>query len=134
MTNTAAGEKLLKMDSKGRMQFLPEQRQKLLEEFAHSGLSAARFAKVAGVKYQTFTAWVARERKERGIVPTRAKTVDPVRWLETMVNEAKPVTTSSTTALKVRLSAGAWIELNHSEQVNLAAALVQALEKGSRSC
>ncbi len=134
MTNmTAADDKVLKTDTKGRVQTPPERRQKLLEEFQRSGLSAVRFAELAGIKYQTFATWVTRSRKQQGLVGPPAKAVDPVRWLEAVVTEAKP-TSPVATPLKVRLPGGAWIELSDSNQACLAAALVHALEKAPSPC
>ncbi len=59
-TMTEASETILKTDTKGRVQTPPERRERLLDEFERSGLSAAKFAEVAGIKYQTFAAWAAR--------------------------------------------------------------------------
>jgi len=39
----------------------------LLDEFEGSGLSAAAFARMVGVKYPTFINWVQRRRKERAV-------------------------------------------------------------------
>jgi hypothetical protein len=42
------GESILRTDTKGRLQTPPGRREKLLQEFEHSGLSGAKFAALAG--------------------------------------------------------------------------------------
>ncbi len=71
MTSTQDGA-ILKTDTKGRIRTPLARREQLLDEFERSSLSAAKFAALTGLKYQTFAGWVQRRRKER--VPLR-------RWL-----------------------------------------------------
>ncbi len=71
----------LKTDTQGRVQTPAAQRERLLDEFDKSGLSATKFAALVGVKYQTFAGWVARRRKHTG-AKAPAEVADPVRWLE----------------------------------------------------
>jgi hypothetical protein len=135
MTNmTNPGETILKTDSKGRVQTPPERRESLLDEFERSGLSGVKFAELAGVKYQTFAAWAARRRKQRGVVPAGVKAVDPVRWLEAVVSDAKAPVATLVAPVKLRLPTGVWIEVSDLNQVNLAAALAQALERAPAGC
>jgi hypothetical protein len=128
------GETILKTDSKGRVQTPPERREKLLEEFERSGLSGAKFAVLAGIKYQTFAAWVTRRRKQRGLAHAPTARADPVQWLEAVVGEAKAPASAVAVPLRVRLSMGAWIEISDFDQVNLAAALVRAMDKPATPC
>ncbi len=128
------GETILKTDSKGRVQTPPERREKLLEEFERSGLSGAKFAALAGIKYQTFAAWATRRRKQRGLPPAPTTKAKPAQWLEAVVREASGSASAVAAPLKVRLSMGAWIELSDFNQVGLAAALVRALEKPAVPC
>jgi hypothetical protein len=125
---------VLKSDTVGRVQTPPERRESLLDEFERSGLSGPKFAKLAGLKYQTFAAWVARRRKQRGDIQPAVKTADPVRWLETVVAEAKAPTTHGLAPVRIQLSAAAWIELSDLTQIDLVAALVHALEKSLPTC
>ncbi len=68
MTNMpSVDEAVLKTDAKGRVQTPSERREKLLDEFERSGLSGAKFAALVGIKYQTFAAWAAQRRKQRGL-------------------------------------------------------------------
>jgi hypothetical protein len=131
---TEATETILKTDTKGRVKTPPERRKKLLEEFECSGLSGAKFAELAGIKYQTFAAWVARRRKQRGLAQGPTKGTNTVQWLEAVVREAGAPVSAVATPLRVRLSTGAWIELSDLNQISLAVALVRALDKPAASC
>ena len=131
---TEATETILKTDTKGRVKTAPERREKLLDEFERSGLSGAKFAELAGIKYQTFAAWVARRRKQRGLPQAPAKGANTVQWLQAVVQEAIAPASAVATPLRVRLLTGAWIELSDLNQINLAVALVRALEKPAASC
>ena len=135
MTNMpSVGETVLKTDAKGRVATPPERREQLLDEFEHSGLSGAEFARLVGIKYQTFASWAARRRKRRTLPQAPDKVSPTVRWLEAVVNEAKSPAPNLVSPLRVRLAAGVCIELSEMAQVNLAAALVQALEKPPVAC
>lgn len=131
---TQAGETILKTDSKGRVQTPAKRREKLLDEFECSGLSGAKFAALAGIKYQTFANWAARRRKQGGLVPLAAKPGDPVQWLEAVVSEAKAPTSKGMAPVKLRWSTGVWMEISELNQVGLAAALVHALEQPLPPC
>ena len=119
---------ILKTDTKGRVQTPPARRESLLDEFERSGLSASKFAALVGIKYQTFAAWAARRRKHAS-TKAPAKPVDPVRWLEAVVQEAQAPVTHKTSVVVLRLPGGAQLELADLKQVPLAAALLRALEK-----
>jgi hypothetical protein len=118
---------ILKTDTKGRVQTPPARRESLLDEFEHSGLSASKFAALVGIKYQTFAAWAARRRKH-ATTKSPAKPVDPVRWLEAVVQEAQAPVAHKTSAVILRLPGGAQLELTDSKQAPVAAALLRALE------
>jgi hypothetical protein len=49
-----SGEEVIKTDVLSRMRTLVARRESLLKEFKSSGLSAKKFAELAGIKYQTF--------------------------------------------------------------------------------
>lgn len=63
MTSTTDEEQLLAADARGRVLVTPQRREALLGEFDKSGLSAPRFARLAGIKYSTFAGWRSRRRK-----------------------------------------------------------------------
>jgi hypothetical protein len=83
---TEVTEPIFKTDTKGRVKTPPERREKLLDEFERSGLSGAKFAELAHIKYQTFAAWIARRRKQRGLPQAAAKKANTVQWLQAVVD------------------------------------------------
>lgn len=107
------------LDTQGRVRVSKEQRRVILAEFARSGVSAARFAQRAGLKYSTFAGWVQRYRRTKRPGPK-----PPVRLLEAVVTPSP-----STPVLRVHLPGGARLEFCDVSQVPLVAALVCALEK-----
>ena len=129
-----SGVALLKTDAVGRVKTPPERRESLLDEFARSGLSGKKFAELAGIKYQTFAAWVTRRRKQHGETQPAMKPSDPMRWLQAVVTEAATPTAHAYSPVKIKLPTGAWIELCEPKQIDLVAALVQALEKPLPAC
>ena len=71
---------VLKTDRRGRVHTPREQQEQAVAEWERSGLSARRFAEMAGVKYQTFAAWVARKRKAGGAAASRSAP-GPPGWI-----------------------------------------------------
>lgn len=134
-TLTSENGTILKVDARGRVQTPPERREQLLDEFEKSGLSGAKFAALAGIKYQTFAAWATRRRQQRGLPsPAPSKKTDSVRWLEAVVSEAATGPTKALAPVKVDLNAGAWVEFSQPHQVSLVVALIRALNKPTASC
>jgi hypothetical protein len=134
MTKLIEAGGVLKSDAVGRVQTPPERRESLLDEFERSGLSGPKFAKLAGLKYQTFAAWVTRRRKQRGDSKPAIKPDDPVQWLEAVVAEAKTPTTHGFSPVRIQLAAGVWIEVSDPSQIDLVAALIHALNKPLPAC
>ena len=60
MTSMIGEAEVLKTDTRGRVRVFPEPREALLDEFEKSGMSGAKFARLAGVHYATFANWVLR--------------------------------------------------------------------------
>src|SRR5437867_13312762 len=96
MTSMIVREEVLKQDALGRVRVPLERRRALVAEFESSGNSAAQFARMAGVNYQTFCTWVQKQRKERatgsgatGCGPGEQKDLaargGPVRLFEALV-------------------------------------------------
>ena len=133
MTTLAGEGTILKTDTEGRVHTPPQRRETLLDEFERSGLSGTKFAELTGIKYQTFAAWAARRRKQRGQVTPPTQAVDSVRWLEAVVGDAQAPAGPSV-VMNVRLPNGVWLEVADLHQVRLAAALVQALVKPAAAC
>jgi transposase-like protein len=121
----AVGE-VIKTDVRGRMMVSVQRRQSLLAEYDQSGLSAKKFAQLAGIKYQTFANWL-QKRRRRGSSP--AQPTDSVRWLEAVVEKAQTAGRPGTAALLVALPGGARLEIADAHQAVLAALLLRSLAK-----
>ena len=126
------GGELLRLDTRGRVRTGRERREVLLAEFDRSGVSGARFARMAGINYQTFCGWLHVRRWESVGKPA-SKRPKPVKWLEAAV------TTSAASAqagpLRVQLPGGAWMDLAAPEHLRAAAQLLQELSaKGGAPC
>jgi hypothetical protein len=140
MTATTTGERVLKMDTRGRVRTPAKRRKALLKEFAGSGLSARKFAALVGVRYSTFAHWVQRFREEGGeiapvqsVAPVSPAEV-PVRWMEAIVAGGTAMTAPEAPVLCVRLPGGAQMEIAAAGQVKLAVHLLRALAEGPRPC
>jgi hypothetical protein len=121
---------IIKTDEVGRRQTPTARREQLLDEFDRSGLSAARFAAVTGLKYSTFAAWVNRRRKQpNSEAKVPAKSADPVRWLEAVVATAQTAGEPISAVVVLQLPGGVRLEVADERQAALAAVLVRALAK-----
>jgi transposase-like protein len=130
MAKAENGSEIIKADSKGRMRVSPQRREELLSEFEKSGLSGAEFARLAGVKYQTFANWrQARRRRALCAPAARAVQGSPVKWLEAVVDQAQAAPPASTSGLVVRLPSGVFLEVANAAQARTAAVLLRAWEK-----
>lgn len=105
--------------SLGRRQSSALRQEQLLVEFERSGLSAAEFARQHGLVYTTFCGWRKRWEKARAkALPSFVQVeVAPCAALQGLVIEA---------GTRVR------VPINRAEQIPLAAALIEALNRGSR--
>ena len=114
------------------MRITRDRRERLLDEFEKSQLSAPQFAQLTGLKYSTFAAWINKRRGRHAsltpVLPGSAKD-STVKWLETVIDGPQGSLPASNSALKVRLPSGAALELTHASQMELAAALLHAWEK-----
>jgi hypothetical protein len=122
---------VLKRDELGRVRTPPERREQLLDEFERSGLSGMKFAALTGLKYQTFAAWLTKRRRQRDPAAANvpAKSVDSVRWLEAVVEQAQNAGGQNHPGLVLELPGGARAQVGDAKQALLAAALLRALEK-----
>ena len=126
-TTQAVGE-IIKTDVRGRMRVSTERRQNLLAEYEQSGLSAKKFAQLAGLKYQTFANWLQKRRRQ-GSSPSPS--ADSVRWLQAVVEKANTSDLTGPAALIVALPGGARMEIGDAQQAALAALLLRSL---AQSC
>jgi hypothetical protein len=130
MTKAGTGLEIVRTDSQGRARVSRERREELLDEFEKSGLSGGEFARLAGVKYQTFANWrQARQRASVSAPAARPAQGPPVEWLEAVMDKAQAAPLASVSALLVRLPSGAVLEVATAAQTTLAAALLRAWEK-----
>ena len=107
------------LDTKGRVRASKEQRRVILAEFERSGVSAAQFARLTGLKYSTLAGWLHRYRRVKS--PGRPR---KVRLLEAVMEAAGP-----SVGLVVHLPGGARLEISNANHAVLAAALVGALAR-----
>ena len=121
-TNTAE-EHPLKVDRRGRVQTPAEEREKILDHFEQSGISAPRFAKQHGINYQTFAGWVHKRRKQRENQPAPST----VALAEVIVTEPTAAEPSAPEALRIELPNQAALVLSDASQVPLAVELLKAL-------
>jgi len=126
-SNGQRSGELLRQDTAGRVCTSSERRELLLAEYDRSGLSGARFAKMAGIKYQTFANWLHVRRRQTQGGSRKAKRRKAVTWVEAVV--------PATAALRVELRGGAWLEVSSAAQARTAAMLLRALaEGGAAAC
>jgi transposase-like protein len=114
------------VDTQGRVRASKEQRRVILAEFERSGVSAAQFAKLTGLKYSTLAGWLQRYRRTKP--PGRAR---QVRLLEAVVEPAHGAGGQTPAVLVLQLPGGVRLEVADDRQAALAAVLVRAL---ARSC
>jgi transposase-like protein len=109
------------VDTKGRLRVSKSQRREILAALARSGESLPKFARRTGLKYSTLARWVqSRRHQHTGRQPR-------LRLLEAVL-EPSPVA-AARTALVLQLPGGVRVEVADEKQVELAAALVRALQK-----
>jgi len=114
-------EELMKVDALGRVWTTAERREWLLDEFERSGVVAAEFARIAGIKYSTFANWVQRRRRATGGCPAPDKAG---------IAEG----TRRRAALPGPRFVEAQMEIADGSQARLAAALLRALAEEVQPC
>lgn len=137
MTSTENSGQILKTDALARVRTPASRKRELLEEFDRSGLSGAKFAALVGIKYWTFATWVAKRHHLHPPDPPSPSQRDgaaKVRWLEAVLDQAQGPADKNASGLVVWLSGGARMEIGSSNQVELAAALLRALERPTAPC
>jgi len=120
---------LVTMDSRGRVRASKEQRRAILAEFERSGISAAQFAKVTGLKYSTLAGWLQRYRRAKPKAASRR-----LRLLEAVLDPSHPKERTSEHVLIVHLPGQVRIELSALAQVPLVSELIKALQTGQAGC
>ena|SRR5262252_9113515 len=128
MASTQSTELILKSDVQGRVRVTPVRREELLDEFGKSGVSAARFAAMVGIKYPTFAAWVLarrRKRQESALAPAPK----PLRFVEAVM--AQPPATMKPAVLDIELPGGTRLRVSDAAQLPLAVALIRSFNASS---
>jgi hypothetical protein len=131
MSSMNGAENLLQVDERGLVRVSKERREGLLVEFERSGMSGAKFARLAGIKYPTFMYWLKQRREKRsgesddGQGESRA-----VSFVEAVVEGA--CRNSSTEGLTIELAGGARLWVESPIQLRLAAELLRMLTVGGR--
>lgn len=129
LTSSAAEGVLVATDAKGRLRVPKEQRKAVLARFEQSGMSAARFAAVAGIKYSTFAGWVQRYRRAKPKSALRR-----LRLLEAVVDQGQSPERTAEHVLMVHLPGEVRIELSSLAQVPLVRELIRGLQSGPAGC
>jgi transposase-like protein len=113
-------EIILKTDRAGRVRTPRERQQQIVAEWKKSGVSAMRFARTIGVKYQTLSSWIRRHGgRGEAMVPNAAP-----RWLE-MAVAPEPVRPAS--GLRLELPGGAALVVGDAGQIPLVIQLLRGL-------
>ncbi len=110
---------IVKSDRAGRTRYTAQYKREVLAAFRASSLSAPVFASQCGIKYPTFAAWVATD-KRGGL---RAGS-EPVRPAFVLAEFAAP---ADDAGLEIRLIGGAVARLAEASQIPLLAALLRKL-------
>jgi len=120
-------------------------REALLDEFERSGSSAARFARLAGIKYPTFANWVHQRRKGRGsasVGPSAAASLGdgvartgPARLFEALVEGSgrTPRPAMSAAGLMIELPGGSRLRIESPVHLEMAAELVALIAQRARA-
>jgi hypothetical protein len=125
-------EVVLKRDVVGRVKTPKARREQLLDEFERSGLPGLKFAELVGIKYQTFATWAQKRRRQRGDYAAGkvAGAKKSVQWLEAVLAPSPgTVVKAGAMFLVLHLPGGVRVEISDGKQVELAAALVRALQR-----
>ncbi len=131
MTSTESEAEIVKQDAAGRVRVSPERREKLLEEFEGSGLSGAKFARLAGIKYPTFANWVARRRRQRparklGEEDGAKDSRGPIRLFEAVLEGGceERKNRAGVEGLRIELPGGSRVVIDSPVQLQMAVELV----------
>lgn len=124
-------EQILKTDKLGRVRVPVQRREALLEEFEHSGMSGAAFAKRYGINYQTFASWRQKRKKAAASSgndgPSEFLLLEALEALEAPEDGDRGPRTNSKAGLEIELPGGARLSIRGPGQVALAAELLRAL-------
>lgn len=137
MTSMNSEPVILKQDDLGRVRISVERREALLEEFDRSGASGAKFARMAGVKYSTFAAWMRKRRLKRSVTagqlcPRPLGNGSPIPFLEAIVEGDAP-RSAVFPGLLIELPGGSRARVESPAQLQMAAELVSLIAQRAPS-
>jgi hypothetical protein len=124
MTSIAGEAEVLKTDGRGRVRVPVERREALLDEFEKSGMSGARFARLAGIKYATFANWTQARRKAKAQETLGS---GPLRLIEAVMEGGG----SGSGGLVIELPGGGRVRAESPLQLRLAAELLTMMAQNS---
>lgn len=132
-------EQLLKTDALARVRTPVSRREEILAEFDRSGLSGARFAKLHGIKYQTFMAWTRKRRRvDRAVPGTGEGCPDLMGQIAARLGmrEIGLDAVAEEGCLEIELAGGIRMRVRGAEQAVLAARIIGLLSSGEghRAC
>ena len=126
MTSIVGEAEVLKIDERGRVRVPVERREALLDEFEKSGMSGAKFARLAGIKYATFANWTQARRKAK-VQETPGS--EPLRLIEAVMDGGG----SGPGGLVIELPGGGRVRVESPLQLRLAAELLTMMaQSGNR--
>jgi hypothetical protein len=128
MTSLNGTDELLKQDERGRVRMSRERQEALLAEFERSGMSGAKFARLAGLNYQTFAGWVRRRKVVAGNGSEGQSQSGVVQFLEAVVGSGG----GGTGGLRVELPGGSRLQIDSPGQLALAAELISLVAQSGR--
>ena len=116
-------ESLMKTDRRGRLRYTPEQKRTMVDAYLANGLSDPRFASLHGVPYQTLVSWI----KKAKTTGSAAHPGLPCPAFLSLV-PAELEAADDGRAMEVLLPGGAKLVVTAPGHVQLAVALIRALE------
>ena len=116
-------ESIMKTDRRGRLRYTEEQKSTMIEAYRASGLSAPRFAALHGVNYQTLVSWI---KKGKMAVSAGPPGLPCPAFLSLVPAELDAACDGC--AMEVLLPGGAKLVITAPGQIQLAVALIRALE------
>jgi hypothetical protein len=128
MTSLNGTEEVLKQDERGRVRVSRERQEALLKEFERSGMSGAKFARVAGLNYQTFAGWVRRRKAATANGSEGQSQAGVVQFLEAVVGSGA----GGMGGLRVELPGGSRLQIDSPGQLALAAELISLVAQSGR--
>jgi len=133
MTSLKTDENVLPVDERGRVRVSRDRREALLEEFESSGMSGAKFARLAGVKYPTFMYWLKQRREDgRSGAKATGDRTPAISFVEALIGGTGE--SGSMAGLTVELPGGARVRVESPLQLQLTAELLRMLRAGDRGC